>query len=106
MQSKFDALKDRQEANVMNEHREQKFKLGAILSLMSVQIQQQNEGVKSLLKTMNDLIPIVSMSLTICQQLSAKTAVHSNEQQDKLSSEAGGDKLLRGARKIHHKQAR
>ena len=74
MPRKVDALKDRQEANMMNEHREQKFKLGAILSLMTVQIQQQNEGVKSLLKTMNDLMPIVSMSLDICQQLSAKTA--------------------------------
>lgn len=90
-QNKFDALKvrlNKQEANLMNEQLEQKFKIGAILSLISVQSQQQNEGMKSLLKTMADLMPVVSMSLTICQQLSAKTAVYSNEQQDKLSFEA------------------
>ncbi|CAF3355456.1 unnamed protein product [Rotaria socialis] len=51
---------------------------------MSVQIQQQNETLKSVFTTITELVPIVTLSLGICQQLATTTTSNSTDQQVKL----------------------
>ena len=51
---------------------------------MSVQIQQQNENLKSVFTTITELIPIVTLSLGICQQLATTTAFNLTDRQVKL----------------------
>ncbi|CAF4694996.1 unnamed protein product, partial [Rotaria magnacalcarata] len=54
---------------------------------MSVQIQQQNENLKSVFTTISELIPIVTLSLRICQQLATTIASSTNDRQVKLPLE-------------------
>ncbi|CAF3456419.1 unnamed protein product [Rotaria socialis] len=83
----FDSLKEKcneQEIDIAKRYQEHKLKLGSILSVMSVQIQQQNETLKSVFTTITELVPIVTLSLGICQQLATTTTSNSTDQQVKL----------------------
>ncbi|CAF3329312.1 unnamed protein product [Rotaria socialis] len=86
-QAIFDSLKEKcneQEIDIAKGYQEHKLKLGSILSVMSVQIQQQNETLKSVFTTITELVPIVTLSLGICQQLATTTTSNSTDQQVKL----------------------
>jgi hypothetical protein len=90
-QRNFDILREKfekQEFDLNKKYNEQKFKFGSILSLMSVQIQQQNEGLKSTISTLNEIIPVVTSSLEIYQQLALKTSSNSTDQHEKLLYES------------------
>lgn len=89
-QNEFELLKakyNEQEKNIMTRYNEQKIKLGSILSLMSVQIQQQQENLKTVCSTLNELIPVATMSLEISQQLFSKAVCNSSDNFEKLSLE-------------------
>jgi hypothetical protein len=86
-QSDFDLLKskfEKQESDLNKKYNEHKYKLGSILSLMSVQVQQQNEILKSVYTSLNELIPIITLLLEIRQRFSTKEASNSADQQEKL----------------------
>ncbi|CAF5173288.1 unnamed protein product [Rotaria magnacalcarata] len=86
----FDSLKkefNKQEIDIAKRYQEHKLKLGSILSVMSVQIQQQNENLKPVFTTISELIPIVTLSLGICQQLATTIASSTNDRQVKLPLE-------------------
>jgi hypothetical protein len=89
-QKEFELLKEKfakQEMELTNKYNEQKLKLGSILSLMSVQLQQQNEGLKSISSTVYQLIPMITKSLEICHLLFIKATSQSTDQNERSSSE-------------------
>ncbi|CAF2105392.1 unnamed protein product [Rotaria magnacalcarata] len=60
----FDSLKEKfnkQETDIAKRYQKHKLKLGSVLSVMAVQIQQQNETIKSVFTTITELIPIVTL---------------------------------------------
>ncbi len=78
-QRDFDILREnfeRQESDRNKKYNENKFKLGSILSRVNVQVQQQNEGLKLVISTLNEVISIVTSSLEICRQFSIKTSAN------------------------------
>ncbi|CAF1580902.1 unnamed protein product [Adineta ricciae] len=77
-QYEFDMIKqkyEQQELNLSLKLNEQKMKLESILSLLSVQVQQQHESLNSLFTIIKEVVPMVSNSLAICQELATKGRV-------------------------------
>jgi hypothetical protein len=90
-QKDMDLLKakfEQHEIDLNKKYNDYKLKLGSILSLLSVQIQQQNEGLKSIVTILNDIVPIINLSLEICLKISTKEADNSVNQNEKLLSDA------------------
>ena len=84
-QSEFNVLKERfvkQEINLITKFNEQKFQLGSLLTVISVQVQQQNEGLKSVYSTLNKMIPITIKSLEMCLNISLRNAQNLNDVDD------------------------
>ena len=88
-QCEFNLLKEKfakQESDLITKFNEQKLQFGAILTVISVQVQQQNECFKSVYTTLNELIPITIKSLEICHTVSSRNAHNLIDEQEKLSA--------------------
>ncbi|CAF1331266.1 unnamed protein product [Adineta steineri] len=96
-QGEFDLLKRKfecQEQLLLSKFNDHKLKMGSILSLVSVQVQQQHESINSLFSFIKEIVPMVANSLAVCQKLVTKAAVVSPDQNEKNEFELLSQQIL------------
>ncbi|CAF1143460.1 unnamed protein product [Adineta steineri] len=80
---KFEIL----ETNLNNKFNDYKFKIGSIVSIISVQVEQQNEVLKTIFSALNGITSTAALLLDQCQKLVTKTLTNSNDQHERCSLE-------------------
>mgnify|MGYP002378859339 CR=1 FL=1 len=84
----FDNLKqtfDKLENDLKRKYDEQNAKIGTMISLISVQLQNQNEGLKTVYSSMKEITPIVTLTLGICQRVLSKETMCSNDKENEMT---------------------
>ena len=59
------------------------FKIGSIVSLVSLQVEQHNETLKTIFSALNGIIPSVALTLNQCQKLIKQAMSKTNNQHEK-----------------------
>jgi len=59
------------------------FKIGSIVSLVSLQVEQHNETLKKIFSALNGIIPSVALTLNQCQKLIKQAMSKTNNQHEK-----------------------
>ncbi|CAF3212807.1 unnamed protein product [Rotaria socialis] len=72
------------EIEIENQYRDMKKQLGAILSLSTTMIKQHNECLNSVINTMNEIIPMITLSIGLNKQI-IENITKPNDMQEILS---------------------